>query len=88
MTTTYRLHVNDLSVELINTIKAAFKDKTVDIIVTDKLDATDHEAIRKYMADEDSFPFWMLEEEDLYEDIKRKNRNEYRRYCIDTVPIF
>ena len=72
MTTTYHLHVNDLSVELLNSIKAAFKDKTVDIIVTDKMDASDNESLRKYLADEDSFQFWMAKEEDLNEDYKKK----------------
>ena len=72
MTTTYHLHVNDLSLELLNSIKAAFKDKTVDIIVTDAADASDNESLRKYLADEDSFKFWMAKEEDLYEDYKKK----------------
>ena len=72
MTTTYHIHVNDLSVELINSIRAAFKDKTVDIIVTDGVDASDNESLRKYLADEDSFQFWMAKEEDLYEDYKKK----------------
>jgi hypothetical protein len=42
MTTIYRLHVNELSVEVINSIKAAFKDKTVEIIVTDSVDETEY----------------------------------------------
>ncbi len=42
MVTTYRLHVNELSMELINSIKAAFKDKTVEIIVTDSVDETEY----------------------------------------------
>jgi hypothetical protein len=42
MVTTYRLHVNELSEELLNSIKAAFKDKTVEIIVTDAVDETDY----------------------------------------------
>jgi antitoxin YefM len=40
MVTTYRLNVNELSVELINSIKAAFKDKDVEITVTDATDET------------------------------------------------
>lgn len=42
MTTTYRLNVNELSNELLNSIKAAFKDKAVEIIVTEALDETDY----------------------------------------------
>jgi hypothetical protein len=42
MTTTYHLNVNELSVELINSIKAAFKDKTVDITVSESIDETDY----------------------------------------------
>ncbi len=42
MTTTYHLNVNELSVEILNSIKAAFKDKTVDITVTEALDETEY----------------------------------------------
>ncbi len=42
MTTTYRLNVNELSHELLNSIKAAFKDKVVEITVTEALDETDY----------------------------------------------
>ncbi len=42
MVTTYRLHVNELSVELLNSIKAAFKDKTVEIVVSDAVDETEY----------------------------------------------
>ena len=72
MTTTYHIHVNELSMELLNSIKTAFKDKTGNIIVTDGVDASDNESLRKYLADDDSFQFWMAKEEDLYEDYKRK----------------
>ena len=72
MTTTYHIHVNDLSMELLNSIKTAFKDKTVDIIVTDGVEVGDTESMRKYLADNDSFQFWMSKEEDLYEDYKKK----------------
>lgn len=70
MVTTYRINVNELSMELINSIKAAFKDKTVEIIVSDEVNET--EALRKYPADEDSFKFWMAEEEDIYQDYLKK----------------
>jgi antitoxin YefM len=40
MVATYRLNVNELSVELINSIKAVFKDKDVEITVTDGTDET------------------------------------------------
>ncbi len=42
MVTIYRLHVNELSEELLNSIKAAFKNKTVEIIVTDTIDETEY----------------------------------------------
>ena len=68
MVTTYRLHINELSAELISSIKAAFKDKTVEIIVSDEIDT---ETIRTY-ADESSFKFWMAGEENLYQDYLKK----------------
>jgi len=75
MITTYRLHVNDLSVELINSIKETFRDKNVEIIVSDEVKEADQDSIRSYVADEDSFKFWTLEEEDLYQDyLKKKNK--------------
>ncbi len=40
MTNTYRLNVNELSQELLNSIKAASKDKVVEITVTEALDET------------------------------------------------
>ena len=70
MTTTYRLHISELTEELLNSIKAAFKDKTVEIVVSDEINET--ETIRSYAADEDSFKFWMAEEEDLYQDYQKK----------------
>lgn len=42
MTTTYRLNVNELSAEIINSIKAAFKDKEVEITVTEAMDETEY----------------------------------------------
>ncbi len=42
MTTTYRLNANELSQELLNSIKAAFEDKVVEITVTEALDETDY----------------------------------------------
>lgn len=55
MVATYRLHVNELSVELLNSIKAAFKDKTVEIVVSDAVDETDYllssEANRRHLSD-------------------------------------
>ena len=74
MNITYRLHVNELSVELLNSIKAAFKDKTVEMIVSDEVEI---ETIRTY-ADEDSFKFWMVEEEDIYQDYLKKTGNDNR----------
>lgn len=57
MITTYRLHANELSVELINSIKAAFKDKTVKIVVSDEIDESNN-----------AFGVWTNEEEDIYQD--------------------
>lgn len=42
MITTYHLHVNELSAELLDSIKAAFRNKTVRIIVTDAEDDTSY----------------------------------------------
>jgi hypothetical protein len=42
MTTTYRLNVNELSHELLDSIKAAFRDKVVEITVTEAIDETDY----------------------------------------------
>ena len=72
MTTIYRLHVNELSEEVVKSIKAVFKDRTVEIIVSDEINEL--ETIRTYAADEDSFKFWMVEEEDVYQDYLNKTR--------------
>ena len=71
MVTTYRIHINELTVELLDSIKAAFKDKSVEIIVTDEI-SNDHLQLRNYNSDEESFRFWMAEEEDLYQDYLKK----------------
>ncbi len=71
MVTTYRLHINDLTVELLDSIKAAFKDKSIEIIVTDEI-GNDTRQLRGYHSDEDSFQFWKAEEEDLYQDYLKK----------------
>ena len=42
MTTIYRVNANDLSVDVINSIKEAFKDKLIDIIVTETPDETSY----------------------------------------------
>ena len=42
MTTTYHLNVNELTVELLNSIKAAFKDKTIEITVSEAMDETEY----------------------------------------------
>lgn len=72
MTTTYRLHVSELSADLISSIRAGFKGKVVEIVVSDEVDKTDTDTIRKYTADEDSFKFWIAEE-DLYQDYHKQN---------------
>jgi hypothetical protein len=70
MKTTYRLHTNEITTDLLQSIKAAFGNREIEIIVSDELDDT--EKIRNYTADEDSFRFWMVEEEDLYQDYLTK----------------
>ncbi len=42
MITTYRLNEKDLSPDLIRSIKEVFKNKEIEIIVTDILDETEH----------------------------------------------
>lgn len=42
MTTTYRFHINELTEDLLNSIKAAFKDKTVEIVVSDEINETEN----------------------------------------------
>ncbi|MEO8110110.1 MAG: hypothetical protein ABI594_08765 [Ginsengibacter sp.] len=42
MITTYRLHVNELTEDLIASIKSAFKNKTIEIIVSDTPDETEY----------------------------------------------
>lgn len=42
MTTTYHLNVNELSIEIINSIKEAFKDKTIDITISEAMDETEY----------------------------------------------
>ncbi len=42
MTSTYRLNVNDLSMDLLSSIRAAFKDKEIEITVTEAIDETDY----------------------------------------------
>jgi len=43
MTTTYHLNVNEISMKLLDSIKAAFKDSTtVDITVSESMDETEY----------------------------------------------
>ena len=53
MTTIYRLNVNELSEELLHSIRAAFKDKVIEITVTEAMDETDYllssEANKKHL---------------------------------------
>ena len=42
MVTTYRLNVNELSMELLNSIKALFKDKDIEITVSEPMDETEY----------------------------------------------
>lgn len=53
METTYRLNAKELSVELVKSIQEAFKDKEIEITVTDEIDTTDYllstEANKKHL---------------------------------------
>ena len=42
MITTYKLNSRDLSTDLIKSIQEAFKDKEIEIIVTDQVDETEY----------------------------------------------
>ncbi len=42
MVTSYQLDVNELSEDIINSIKAAFKNKTIKITVSDVFDETEY----------------------------------------------
>jgi len=42
MITTYQMDVNELTVEVINSIKAAFKNKTINITVSEAFDETEY----------------------------------------------
>jgi len=42
MVTTYQMDVNELTVEVINSIKAAFKNKTINITVSEAFDETEY----------------------------------------------
>ncbi len=53
MTTTYRLNVDELSFDLLNSIKAAFRNKETEITVTEAIDETSYllssEANKKHL---------------------------------------
>jgi len=42
MVTTYQMDVNELTIEVLNSIKAAFKNKTINITVSEAFDETDY----------------------------------------------
>jgi hypothetical protein len=42
METTYRLNAKELSVDLVKSIQEAFKDREIEITVTDEIDTTDY----------------------------------------------
>lgn len=42
MTTTYKLNANQLSEDILKSIKEAFKDKEIEITVTDAMDETEY----------------------------------------------
>ena len=53
MITTYKLNANELSSDLIQSIKDTFKDKDIEITVTDQIDETEYllstEANKKHL---------------------------------------
>jgi len=53
MTTIYKLNSKELSVDLIKSIQQTFKDKEIEIIVTDQIDETEYllsnEANKKHL---------------------------------------
>jgi antitoxin YefM len=53
MTTTYKLNANQLTEEILKSIKEAFKDKEIEITVTDMIDETEYllstEANKKHL---------------------------------------
>lgn len=77
MTTTYHLNANELSVEIINSIKAAFVDKDVEITVTEAIDETQYllssqknreqlESSVKELSDGEGMTFTVQELEEKY----------------------
>ena len=42
MFTTYKMDVNELTIEVLNSIKAAFKNKTIEITVSEVMDETEY----------------------------------------------
>lgn len=57
MTTTYRLNVSELSIDLIQSIKEVFKNRDIEITVTDATDETEYllatETNRRYLQQAD-----------------------------------
>jgi len=53
MTTTYKLNGNQLSEDILRSIKEAFKDKEIEIVVSDSVDETEYllstEANKKHL---------------------------------------
>ena len=77
MTTTYKLNARELSIEVIKSIQEAFRDKEIEIIVTDSIDETDYllstkanrEHLYKSIEDlknGDSFPMTLGELQEKY----------------------
>jgi hypothetical protein len=42
MTATYQMDVNELTIDLLNSIKTAFKGKTIDITISEVMDTTEY----------------------------------------------
>ena len=77
MTTTYKLNAKELSIEVIKSIQEAFRDREIEIIVTDSIDETDYLLSTKANKDHlyksiedlnngDSFPMTLAELQEKY----------------------
>jgi hypothetical protein len=42
MVTTYKMNVDELTIEVLNSIKSAFKNKTIEITVSEAMDETEY----------------------------------------------
>lgn len=71
MTTIYRLSANEISTGFIESIKAAYQDKQVEITVFDSGLEEETYYLKDYAAERDHMDFWWPDEEDIYKDLDR-----------------